>query len=197
MEYKSVLSTVAIAMMIIGYIPYLRDTIKGTTKPHVFSWVIGMVISFIAFGLQIQEKSGPASFVTLSAAIISSVIVFYAFKNKDKDITKWDYICLLLSAASLVAWLIVKQPVLSMIFVILTETISFIPTIRKSWKKPYTETLSSYATNFFRFIVALLALNKYTFVAIGYPLTWLLLNGGFATLLIYRRKRLASSGLTN
>ena len=190
MEYKSVLSAIAIAMMIIGYIPYLRDTIKGSTKPHVFSWLIGMIISFIAFGLQIQEKSGPSSYVTLSAAIISSVIVFYSFKNKDKDITKWDYICLALSVASLVAWLIVKQPVLSMFFVILTETISFIPTIRKSWKKPYTETLSSYVTNFFRFIVALLALNKYTFVAIGYPLTWLLLNGGFATLLIYRRKQL-------
>jgi hypothetical protein len=190
-DYKQILSGIAIAMMIIGYIPYLRDTVKGKTKPHVFSWVIGMVISFIAFGLQIQEKSGPASFVTLSAAIISSVIVYFAFKNKDKDITKWDYICLVLSVASLVAWLVAKQPILSMIFVILNETISFIPTIRKSWKKPYTETLSSYATNFFRFIIALLALNKHTFVAIGYPATWLLLNGGFAILLIYRRKSLS------
>jgi hypothetical protein len=80
-----------------------------------------------------------------------------------------------------------------MIFVISTETISFIPTIRKSWKKPYTETLSSYVTNFFRFIVALLALNKYSFVAIGYPLTWLLLNGGFALILISRRKAIADN----
>lgn len=175
-------------MMIIGYIPYLRDTIKGSTKPHIFSWVIGMAIAYIAFGLQIQEKSGPAAFVTLSAAVISSVIVYFAFKNKDKDITPVDYFCLVLSAASLVAWLVVQEPVLSMLFVVLTEIISFIPTVRKSWKKPYTETLSSYVTNFFRFIVALLALNKYTFVAIGYPLTWLILNGGFAGLLIYRRR---------
>ena len=191
-DYKPLLSALAIAVMIIGYIPYLRDTVRGKTKPHVFSWVIGMIISFIAFGLQIQEKSGPASFVTLSATIISSVIVYFAIKNKDKDITKWDYICLLLSAMSLFAWLVVDQPVLSMIFVVLTESISFIPTIRKSWNKPYTETLSSYITNFFRFIIALLALNKYTFMAVGYPVTWLLLNGGFALLLIHRRKSLGS-----
>lgn len=187
-SYKNFLSAIAILMMVIGYIPYLRDTIMGKTKPHVFSWTIGMIIAFIAFGLQIQEKSGPASFVTLSAAIISSVIVYFAFKNPDKDITATDYICLFLSLISLVAWLIVKQPVLSMIFVLLTEVISFIPTIRKSWNKPHTETLSSYSINFFRFIVALFALSKYTFVAIGYPLTWLILNGGFALMLFYRRK---------
>ncbi|MDO8266130.1 MAG: hypothetical protein Q7T41_04280 [Candidatus Saccharibacteria bacterium] len=187
------MSIIAISMMIIGYIPYLRDTIKGKTKPHVFSWTIGMLIAFIAFGLQIQEKSGPASFVTLSAAIVSSVIVYFAFKNPDKDITTIDYVCLFLSLASLVAWLLVKQPILSMIFVILTELISFIPTIRKSWNKPHTETLSSYAINFFRFIVALFALSKYTFVAIGYPLTWLILNGSFALMLIYRRKSLLAT----
>lgn len=191
MEYKNYLSAVAIAMMVIGYIPYIRDTMKGKTKPHVFSWGIGMVVAFIAFGLQIQEKSGPAAYVTLSAATLSSVMVFYAFKNKDKDITIFDYICLVLSVFALIAWLLAKQPVLSMVFVVLTELISFFPTVRKSWKAPHSETLSSYVTNFFRFIVALLALNKYTFVAIGFPLTWLLLNGSFALLLVYRRKQLA------
>ena len=187
-EYKNILSIVAIVMMAIGYIPYIRDTVKGKTKPHVFSWGIGMVVAFIAFGLQFQEKSGPAMYVTLSAASLSSVMVFYAFKNKDKDITSFDYICLVLSVIALIAWLIAKQPVLSMIFVVLCELISFFPTVRKSWKAPYSETLSSYVTNFFRFIIALLALNKYTFVAIGFPLTWLLLNGSFAAVLIYRRK---------
>lgn len=178
-------------MMVIGYIPYIRDTMKGKTKPHVFSWGIGMIVAFIAFGLQIQEQSGPAAYVTLSAATLSSVMVFYAFKNKDKDITVFDYICLVLSVLALIAWLLAKQPVLSMVFVVLTELISFFPTLRKSWKAPYSETLSSYVTNFFRFIVALLALDKYTFVAIGFPLTWLLLNGSFALLLVYRRKQLA------
>ena len=193
MEYKNLLTAVAVAMMVAGYIPYIRDTVKGKTKPHVFSWGIGMIVAFIAFGLQFQEKSGPAMYVTLSAAMLSSIIVFYAFKNKEKDITVFDYICLALSGVALISWLVAKQPVLSMLFVVLTELISFFPTVRKSWKAPHTETLSSYITNFFRFIVAILALNKYTFVAIGFPLTWLLLNGSFALLLIYRRKSLAET----
>jgi hypothetical protein len=185
---KNILSVVAISMAVVGYVPYLRDTIKGKTKPHVFSWFVGMTISFIAFGLQIQEKSGAASFVTLSAAIISAVILFFAMKNKDKDITRLDYVCLVFAMVSLVLWLIVKQPILSMLFVVLTEILSVIPAVRKSWKKPYTETLSSFVTNFFRFIIALIALNKYSFVAVGYPTMGILMNGFFAGMLMYRRK---------
>lgn len=187
MEYKSLLSALAVIMMIVGYIPYLRDTISGKTKPHVFSWVIGVIITAVAFGLQVGEKSGPGMYVTLSAGIIGGVITIFAFRNKDKDITRFDWICLALATVSLVMWLFAQQPVISMLLVVATEVISFFPTIRKSWRAPHTETLSSYITNFFRFIIALLALNKYTFVAIGYPTTWLLLNGGFALMLIYRR----------
>lgn len=187
MQYKNVLSAIAIAMMVIGYIPYIRDTIKGKTKPHVFSWVIGVIITIIAFGLQLQAKSGPGMYVTLSAGILGGFITVLAFRNKDKDITGFDWVCLVLSAISLVMWLFAKQPVLSMILVVTTEVVSFMPTIRKSWRDPSTETLSSYIVNFFRFILALLALNTYAFVAVGYPTTWLLLNGGFATMLIYRR----------
>jgi uncharacterized membrane protein YeaQ/YmgE (transglycosylase-associated protein family) len=175
-------------MMIVGYVPYLKDTISGKTKPHVFSWVIGCLITVVAFGLQVAEKAGPGMFVTLSAGIIGGVITIFAFRNKEKDITSSDWVCLCLASISFVLWVFADQPVLSMLFIIITEVLSFIPTIRKSWYKPYSETLSSYVTNFFRFIVALLALEKFTFVAIGYPATWLLLNGGFSLYLLYRRK---------
>lgn len=96
-DYKTILGTIAVLMVFIGYIPYLRDSIKGKTKPHMFSWLVGMTISFIAFGLQIQDKAGPGAFVTLSAAIISAVILVLAIKNEDKDITKIDFVALLLS----------------------------------------------------------------------------------------------------
>lgn len=190
-DYKTILGTIAVLMVFIGYIPYLRDSIKGKTKPHMFSWLVGMTISFIAFGLQIQDKAGPGAFVTLSAAIISAVILVLAIKNEDKDITKIDFVALLLSGGALAFWLIAKDPVISTIFVILAETLSFLPTVRKSWSDPYSETLSSYVINSIRFTIALVALHNYSFVSMGYPVTWLFLNGAFALILIHRRKIIA------
>lgn len=37
-DYKIILGLVAVVVGFVGYIPYLRDLFKGTTKPHVFSW---------------------------------------------------------------------------------------------------------------------------------------------------------------
>lgn len=190
LDLKNILGTVAVLMVFIGYVPYLRDCIKGKTKPHMFSWLVGMTISFIAFGLQIQDKAGPGAYVTLSAAIISAVILLFAIKNEDKDITRSDFIALLLSICALVFWLVAKDPVLATVFVIIAEALSFLPTVRKSWNAPYTETLSSYVINFLRFSIAILALQNYSFVSLGYPATWLILNGIFALILINRRKAL-------
>ena len=187
-DYKTILGTIAVLMVFIGYIPYLKDSIKGKTKPHMFSWLVGMTISFIAFGLQMQDGAGPGAFVTLSAAIISAVILVLAIKNEDKDITKIDFVALLLSGGTLAFWLIAKDPVISTIFVILAETLSFLPTVRKSWSDPYSETISSYIINSIRFTIALVALHNYSFVSIGYPVTWLFLNGAFSLVLIHRRK---------
>jgi hypothetical protein len=190
MDIKQALTIVAVSMMVIGYIPYTRDTITGKTKPHVFSWFIGVVVTFIAFGLQVADGAGPGRYVTLSASVIGTIILLFALQNKQKDITKSDYYCLVLAIISMILWLAADAPILSMVFVVATEVFSFVPTIRKSWHAPYSETLSSYIINFICFIIAIFALGKFTFVAIGYPLTWLLLNGGFALMLLYRRRNL-------
>ncbi|MCA9341731.1 hypothetical protein KC952_04355 [Candidatus Saccharibacteria bacterium] len=109
-DYKTILGTIAVLMVFIGYIPYLRDSIKGKTKPHMFSWFVGMTISFIAFGLQMQDGAGPGAFVTLSAAIISAVILVLAIKNEDKDITKIDFVALLLSGGGVGVLASSKRP---------------------------------------------------------------------------------------
>ena len=66
-----------------------------------------------------------------------------------------------------------------------------IPTIRKSWNKPYTETLFSYGLNTFRFAIGLYALETYTVVTYLYPVAWLFANGLFSVILIVRRRHLA------
>lgn len=39
-EVKQVLGIISIFVAIIAYIPYLRDTFNGRTKPHVISWFL-------------------------------------------------------------------------------------------------------------------------------------------------------------
>jgi uncharacterized protein with PQ loop repeat len=37
---KEVIGIIAVIFTFVGYIPYIMDTIKGKTKPHIYSWFI-------------------------------------------------------------------------------------------------------------------------------------------------------------
>lgn len=192
-EIKNLIGLVAIFLTFFGYIPYIKDTIKGKTHPHVYSWFLWASISAIAFALQISHGAGIGGFVTLAAAIVCYVICFFGIRSGIKDITKSDTVFLILTLIALVIWLFAKQPVFSVILLSVTEMLAFIPTIRKSWHKPHTETLSSYIMNTFRFTLGILALKQYSIITSLYPFTWLIANGLFSILLILRRKHIISN----
>lgn len=190
-EIKFIVGVIAVLLTFIGYIPYLRDTIKGKTKPHIYTWLLWSLVTSIAFSLQISDKAGIGSLVTLAAAIVCFIIFLFGLRIGKKDITLTDTIFFLLALVALVMWLFAKQPVIATIIVSATDMLAFAPTIRKSWNKPYSETLISYEINTLRFILAIFALQRYTIITSLYPITWVLANGLFSLLLIIRRKQLS------
>lgn len=194
MHLKDIVGLIAIILTFIGYIPYIRDTIKGKTKPHVYTWFLWSLVTFIAFALQVSGGAGFGAYVTLAAAIVCFFIFLLGLRIGKKDITKSDTVLLIVALFSIAIWVFAKQPVISVILISLIDMLSFIPTIRKSWNKPHTETLSSYLINTFRFSLALFALQRYTIVTYLYPLTWVVANGLFSIFLIVRRKQLNSNG---
>lgn len=188
-DIKQIIGTLAVILVFVAYVPYFRDLLKRKTKPHVYSWFIWSALTFIVFGLQLSGGAGIAAFVTLSAASISTVVFIIALRQGGaKMITRTDTLFLALALITLVAWLVAKQPVISAILATLTEVLGFVPTIRKSWQNPHTETLSLYALNAFRFVLAVLSLETISIVTTLYPVTWFFGNALFALMLFYRRR---------
>jgi uncharacterized protein with PQ loop repeat len=187
-ELKNIIGTIAVILVFVGYIPYFRDIIQGKTTPHLYSWFLWGFVTSIAFALQISGGAGLGAFVTLAAAIMCGVVILLSFRYKAKqDITLSDTIFFVLAFISLGIWLIAKQPVLSAILTTTTDLLGFAPTIRKSWNKPFSETLSLYALNTLRFGLAIFALQNYSIVTALYPITWCVGNGAFALMLVGRR----------
>ena len=88
-------------------------------------------------------------------------------------------------------WLIVDQPVVSIVFAVVADLLAFVPTVRKSWHKPHTETVSMYVTNALRFSLVLLALESYNVLSVLWPATWVAGNALFAVMLTLRRRAVA------
>ena len=184
---KEAISFIAVVMTFAAYVPYYRDILNGKTQPHIYSWSLWGFLTVLLVALQIQGGAGPATWITAAAGLMCIGVAILSLKNGKKDITVSDTMVAVLSLLAIGFWVFADQPVISLILVILGDGLAFIPTVRKSWHKPYSETLSLYATNSLRFFLALAAVETYTVLSVAWILFWAIGNGLFAMMLVVRR----------
>jgi hypothetical protein len=188
-EIKTILSLIAVILTFVGYAPYIRSLAKNHTKPHIYSWFIWSLDGFIIFALQFTHGAGPGSFVVLAASLLALTVLFLTILNKGKrDITLIDTIFTVLALLALIVWLFAKQPLISVILIMIVDVLGFLPTVRKSWHGPFTENAAFYAINVMRFAMALTALQAYSIITALYPAVWLIINALFTVMLVLRRK---------
>lgn len=187
-EIKNTIGVIAVLLVFIGYIPYFRSIFTGRTRPHIYSWFVWGFVATIVFALQISNRAGAGAFVTLAAAVLSFSVLLLSLRHGKRDITKTDTVFLVLALLVIVIWLFAKQPVFSIMLASTIDFLGFFPTIRKSWKDPYSETIIFYLINSIRFTLAIFALQTYTIVTALYPSLWLSINTVFVLMLITRRR---------
>jgi hypothetical protein len=185
---KEIFGIIAIILAIVAYVPYFRDIIKGKTKPHVYTWFVWGFITCIIFALQIKGGAGIGAYVTLLTGIFSFVVFLLGLKFGDKDITFSDTVFFISALLATVLWVFAKQPVLSVVLLVVIDLLGFIPTIRKSWNKPFSETLFTWELNAFRHGLSIFALLQYNILTLFYPVAWTSACVLFSVMLIARRK---------
>lgn len=188
-DYKIILALLATLIGLIGYIPYFRDIFKGTTKPHVFSWFIWSLLTGIAFAAQVVEGAGPGAWVTGFTAVVCSAVAVLAFSKGEKEITKSDWVCLVLALLGIALWLVTDNPLTAVIVVTITDALAFIPTFRKTYFKPHEETLTEYALAAVKFFISIIALESLTLSTWLYPASLVIMNGAFVVMALIRRRK--------
>lgn len=186
---KEIVSLVAIALALFAYVPYYRDIFKGTTKPHVYSWGLWSLSGSLLVALQFVGGAGPAAWVTATGTLLCFGVFLLSLKGGKRHITKLDTAMATLSLAAIVFWLIADQPIVSMLLLIASDILAFIPTVRKSWINPYSETLLTYVVHTIRYTLTLLAVQDYTILSTLSIAIWTGVNGLFALMLVARRKQ--------
>lgn len=192
MYYKELLAVIATILSIISYIPYIRDIIKGKTKPHAFSWLVWATLVAIGFFGQIADNAGPGAWVIGSTAILCFIVFLFSLKRGEKNITFLDWLSLVSAGIAILFWVLTKEPLLSVILVTIIDAIGFIPTFRKSYIKPNEETLSTYNLSVVKYILSIIALKNYSILTVLFPASLVLTNGLFVGMLLIRRKQLGT-----
>lgn len=189
MSHKEILGLIATAIAFVSYIPYFRDILAHRTKPHAFSWFVWGILTLISFASQISDDAGPGAWVSGFTAVIGLVIFFFALKVGKRNIARSDWLMLAGAGLALLMWFITKTPLLSVILITIVDFFGFLPTIRKSYDRPYEETLSTFALSGLKYVVAIFALDNVSVITALYPIYLIGANAFFITLLYVRRKQ--------
>src|SRR5665213_2085769 len=121
----------ALAISIFGNFAYIRDTLKGKTKPNrvtFFLWGAAPLVAFFA------QKSGGANIqilYTLTLALLAFAILAASFIDKKAywAITKFDVTCGSMSLVAIVLLILTGNALLALVLSPVSYTHLTLPTI--------------------------------------------------------------------
>ena len=189
-DYHVVFGVVAITVGFISFVPYFRDIFNGTTKPHVFTWLIWGVLVGVAFFVQIAEGGGIGAWATGVEALFCFTVAGLALSRGEKNITTMDWASLIGALLAMILWRVAGSPLAALLFVIAADTLGFVPTFRKGYGKPQEETVSQFALSALRWALSIFALQSFTLTTWLYPAFLVLLDSSLVAMLLLRRRKL-------
>ncbi|HNV96934.1 MAG TPA: hypothetical protein PKL13_01290 [bacterium] len=159
-------------------IPYIKETIKGNTKPNRVSWLLWSIAPTIGTVASISNGVGWSALPVFMSGFIPFLVFIVSFINKNSywKLEKFDYLCGLFSVLALIFWAITKQPIIAIVFAILSDFSAAIPTLKKSWKYPETETVSAYVGGLFSAFTGFTAVKFWNFLEIAFLIYLVIMN---------------------
>lgn len=188
---KLFLSIVASLLTFVSYYPYIRDILAKKTRPHLYTWTLWSLLNFVLIALLIRGEAGLALVPMVIVTVLCLAVALLSIKYGTKNITFLDKVLALMSFLAYLFWFFADRPILSLLLIITADIFAFVPTVRKTWTEPHTETLSLYVTNTIRFTITLLAVREYTWLSTLWLSVWITISALFAVLIYVRRKQLA------
>lgn len=154
-----------------GTYGYIRDTLRGDTSPNRVTWGLWAIEGLLAFVVEIQQHVGPASLTTLMLGLMPCVIVLVSFKNPNSvwKIGRFDLFCGLISLGGLAFWAFVNEPTVALVAFITADQVAALPTVRKAWIAPATESSRVFFLGVVNCAITLMTLKHFTTAGVLFP----------------------------
>lgn len=187
---KNFIGVLSLIVAILGYVPYVVTIFNGRTRPHAFSWVIWTIAVMLAFVAQISRGAGHGAWVTGVTAAACVFISALALWRGERHITRSDEVFFGLTLAAIPLWVVTKEPLWSVLLMVVINNVGFIPTFRKTYRDPYSENVPFFVSVVVKFALGILALDHITPVTLLFPLNCALVNAIFIAMIYWRRHEL-------
>jgi tetratricopeptide (TPR) repeat protein len=193
-EIASIAGKLAGIISLSAYGPYILSILRKETKPNRASWIIWAIVSTI-IALSYREAGASYAFLAPVGYVIGSTIVFIlSIRHGVGGWTPFDRKCLIGAAISLVLWKFFDSPMSALLINLFINLLGTLPTARKAWYQPETESKVAWSLFSLGSIVNLFAVENWTFSMAVYPVSMIFLIG-IVTVPVLWTKRPSAMGI--
>lgn len=191
LDYKLIVSLIATALTAYGYYPYIRDIFLKKTTPHLYTWMV-WVITYGTATIAIWRGGGKFGTISMAiGAVLVLTVCLLSFKYGSKNVKRSDTFSLVAALAAIAVWWGLDNPFLAVLMVSTIDGIGYIPTFRKSFEEPWSETLLFWFIMAAINVLLLISLAEYNFLTVAYPITLVVANSTVWSICFFRRKGIA------
>ena len=182
---------VGAAIGLAGAIQYAIATLRGRVAPNRVTWALWAAAPLIGFFAQLDSGVGLTAVLTLSVGVGPLLVLVSSFFGRASPprITGFDILCGAISIAALIVWLLLDQPVLAVVFAVLADGAGAVPTLRKAWRHPRSESSPMYLCTAANGTIALLTVQTWTVENWVFPAYIAALGVTLAAIVILRGRR--------
>jgi hypothetical protein len=191
---RNLILVIAGLVDLLANVPYIKDSLKGKTKPNTASWSTWTLINGITIVAALNAGGAINTVIIGFTYFLAtlSILLIALFKGTRKY-TLFDGICQFLAIIGVVLWQLSGNPNVALLFVIVSGEIAAIPTFRHSYNYPNEETLSSFVIASLIAILFVLLAPTISFASLAVPIDLVIGNGIIAMIIYLRRKKLRMS----
>lgn len=172
-----------------SYAVGLRDIFTNKYAPSVFSRTVWLLLAVMSTASVIVSKSTTASVVLASIFLLGNAAICIAslFKGT-RTFAKLEYVCLTILLTSGCVWLVFDTPLVSLVISLFAHFIGAIPTYRRVWEKPATESSGFWSLFFIASVLSICASWGEPLRLVMFPIYFALFDGSM-TALSFRKLR--------
>ena len=173
-------------------IPYVRDTLRGSTRPHRGTWLIWGVLAVVVCLSQYADGASWSLIMAGVQAVLTTGIFVLSIRRGEGGVSRVEQLMIAIAGAGVLGWIVADEPLVATACVVAADLLGAAMMVPKTYRDPESETLVTFAFASVGGALAAGAVGAIDLSLLLYPVYYCLVNGAIALLIVHRRAVLAS-----
>ena len=188
MELAALSGLLAAALSAADTVPYLHDTLRGSTVPHRGTWLVWSVLGVVAVESQRADGARWSLVPLVMQATGTLLVLALSVWLGTGGLNRTDTALIAVAGAGVAGWATVDEPVVATTCVIAADLVAALMMLPKTWRDPESETQATFVLAALSGALAVGAVGSVSVRLVAYPAYFMLVNAALAWVIAHRRR---------